>query len=185
MKKIFKNLILTINFVMLSNQIIFGYGISGSIAKPSGAIDVTQAPYNVPNNRTGNASSGIQQALNEYGGTKPIWIPAGSYRLATRINITKNNTKLYMHREAKTYREHTSFGMIHAYKKYDILIKGGRFYRNGQNAKRLFENYLFYPISVLSEEFNPQNTMGGLSVLAKGRQENPPTNQYTHKRNQT
>jgi hypothetical protein len=23
---------------------------------------------------------------------------------------------------------------------------------------RLFENYLFYPISVLSEEFNPQNT---------------------------
>jgi hypothetical protein len=24
--------------------------------------------------------------------------------------------------------------------------------------KRLFENYLFYPISVLSEEFNPQNT---------------------------
>jgi hypothetical protein len=26
-------------------------------------------------------------------------------------------------------------------------------------SKRLFENYLFYPISVLSEEFNPQNTM--------------------------
>ena len=24
--------------------------------------------------------------------------------------------------------------------------------------KRLFENHLFYPISVLSEEFNPQNT---------------------------
>jgi hypothetical protein len=26
-------------------------------------------------------------------------------------------------------------------------------------AKRLFENYLFYPISALSEEFNPQNSM--------------------------
>jgi hypothetical protein len=27
-----------------------------------------------------------------------------------------------------------------------------------RGPKRLFENYLFYPISVLSEEFNPQNT---------------------------
>jgi hypothetical protein len=26
-------------------------------------------------------------------------------------------------------------------------------------TKRLFENYLFYPISVLLEEFNPQNTI--------------------------
>jgi hypothetical protein len=27
-----------------------------------------------------------------------------------------------------------------------------------QSTRRLFENYLFYPISVLSEEFNPQNS---------------------------
>jgi hypothetical protein len=26
-------------------------------------------------------------------------------------------------------------------------------------SKRLFENYLFHPISVLLEEFNPQNTI--------------------------
>jgi hypothetical protein len=136
-KKIFKDLILTMVIVMLSNQLVFCCGISRSIPKSSGAIDVTQSPYNVPNDRTGNASTGIQQALHDYGGSTPIWIPAGQYRLADRINITKNNTKLYMHRNAKMYRAHTSFGMIHAYNKNNVLIKGGHFDRNDQNAKRV------------------------------------------------
>lgn len=53
-------------------------------------IDVTQSPYSADNTGTNDASAAIQQALND-AGAGAVFVPQGTYQIATEIKLNATN----------------------------------------------------------------------------------------------
>jgi hypothetical protein len=67
-------------------------GVPGGIPNRTKLVDVTASPYNADKTGAGNASVAIQDAIDNANANDVIFLPAGTYRLESGLNLKDNTT---------------------------------------------------------------------------------------------
>jgi hypothetical protein len=80
------------NTMMTNNWITAG--VRGGIIARANTIDATQSPYNADKTGVTDATSAIQSAINAAAGGGAVYLPDGTYKIGSVLQIYENNVTL-------------------------------------------------------------------------------------------